>query len=200
MDNYIFKILKKKLIGKFWYKGLLRPKLITQKFLGLGKSNPNNKKLQLNLHLTNNSSFLWNKKKSIFIWYCWDFFSLISLIWFSHNSIVLKKHYYIFQKTLKRNLNEIFLKRVKSKINFLMYWEQYFSCLVCNKELDHEYFLNSLQKLQVYYLAKLNWQKKINLSLKFYESLTNKVLLHEKCYKILSFNKISWDRVFEKLS
>ena len=44
LDDYVFKYLKKILVKKFRYNGLLRPKWVGYNFLGLDKINPNGKK------------------------------------------------------------------------------------------------------------------------------------------------------------
>lgn len=41
VDNYVFKYLRKILVKKFRYNGLIRPKWVAYKFLGLNKVNPN---------------------------------------------------------------------------------------------------------------------------------------------------------------
>lgn len=56
VDNYVFKYLRKILVRKFRYNGLLRPKWVAYNFLGLGKINPNGKKWQPRaLHYVQNS-------------------------------------------------------------------------------------------------------------------------------------------------
>ena len=197
LDSYVFKNLKKRLILKLRYKGLLRPKLIIQKFLGLNKSNPNNKKLQLSL-VTKYKSFS-KKMKRMYIWYCWDSFLRTSIDVFFFNHKILKKHYYVFQKNLKKTLNKAFCKRSQSKVENFLYRKQHFSCLVCNKELNNKYISNNVFKLKVYHLIKLNKEYEINLSLKFYESLTNKLLLHKKCYELLYANKLFWNFLIKTL-
>jgi hypothetical protein len=43
LDQYVFINLRKALVKKFRYKGLLRPKWVAYNFIGLSKNNLNNK-------------------------------------------------------------------------------------------------------------------------------------------------------------
>ena len=94
LDNYVFKYLKKILVKKFRYNGLLRPKWVAYNFLGLGKVNPNGNKWQPRaLQYVKNSSKI---AKHVYIWYCNDSFSRLSITSFLLDKKIRKKNYYAF--------------------------------------------------------------------------------------------------------
>ena len=113
IDNYVFQYLKKILIKKFRYNGLLRPKWVSYNFLGLHKINPNGRKWQLQT--------LWyvkNLSKTViyfYIWNCSDFFLKLSMSFFLLNRKLCNKNYYAFKNDFDKNTNKLFLKRLKFK-------------------------------------------------------------------------------------
>jgi RNA-directed DNA polymerase len=120
IDNYVFKYLKKILVKKFRYNGLLRPKWVAYNFLGLNKVNPNGNKWQPRaLQYTKNTSKI---AKYVYIWYCKDSFYGLSITSFLLDSKMRKKNYYTFKNDFKKNFNKLNTKRLKSnfKINYTM--------------------------------------------------------------------------------
>lgn len=111
VDNYVFKYLKKILVKKFRYNGLLRPKWVAYNFLGLGKINPNGKKWQPRaLQYIKNSLKVANY---VYVWYCQDFFSRLSITSFLLNSKMRKNNYYAFRENFKKSMNRLITKRLK---------------------------------------------------------------------------------------
>jgi hypothetical protein len=90
IDNYVFKCLRKIMVKKFRYNGLLRPKWIAYNLLGLNKTNPNEKKWQpWALKYVRN---LFQVPSYVHIWYCQDSFP-------SNSS---KNNYYISKNISKK--------------------------------------------------------------------------------------------------
>jgi len=111
LDNYVFKYLRKILIKKFRYNGLVRPKWVAYNFLGLDKVNPNGKKWQPRaLKYVKNSSKI---AKYIYVWYCQDFFYKLSITSFFLNFKMRKTNYYAFRENFKKNINKLYTKRLK---------------------------------------------------------------------------------------
>lgn len=87
--NYVFSYLKKILVKKFRYNGLLRPKWVAYHFLGLNKINPNGKKWQPRaLQYIKKSSKISNY---IYIWSYQNSISKLSITSFLLNSKTYKK-------------------------------------------------------------------------------------------------------------
>lgn len=112
VDYFIFKYLKKMLVKKFRYDGLLRPKWVSRNFLCTGKVNPNCKKWQfLMLQYVKNSLQI---DKHVYIWCCKNSFYKLPISFFFFNSKMHKKNYYIFKYGFKKTLNKLVIKRLKS--------------------------------------------------------------------------------------
>jgi hypothetical protein len=111
MDNYVFKYLRKILVKKFRYNGLLRPKWVAYNFLGLDKINPNGSKWQpCALQYVKNSSKV---HKYIYVWCCQDSFSRLSITSFLLGTKMCNKNYYAFRDSFKKSLNKLLTKRLK---------------------------------------------------------------------------------------
>ena len=121
VDNFVFRYLRKILVKKFWYNGLLRPKWVAYHFLGLGKINPNGQKWQpLVLYYVKNASKV---IKHVHIWYCGNSFFRLSIISFLLNFKICKKNYYAFPDIFKRSLNKLIIKWLKSDLKVKLYGE-----------------------------------------------------------------------------
>ena len=183
VDNYVFKYLRKILVKKFRYNGLLRPKWVAYNFLGLDKINPNGKKWQPRaLKYVKNSLKV---ARYVYVWYCQDSFSRLSITSFLLNYKMRKKNYYAFQDDLKKNMNKLVTKRLKSDLKFKLYREQNGACLVCKEQMNEDLLLFRSTKLHIHHLVPFSVANKIKLNNKLYESRRNKVLLHEKCHMVL---------------
>lgn len=191
VDNYVFKYLRKILVRKFRYNGLLRPKWVAYNFLGLGKINPNGKKWQSRaLQYVQNSSRV---AKYVYIWYCGDTFSRLSITSFLLDSKIRKNNYYAFPGIFKKSMNKLVIKRLKSDLKFKLYGEQNGLCLVCKEQMDENLLLSRSSKLHIHHLVSRSVANEINLNKKSYESRKNKVLLHEKCHLVLHKSKLFKD-------
>lgn len=191
VDNYVFKYLRKILVKKFRYNGLLRPKWVAYNFLGLGKLNPNGKKWQPRaLKYVKNSSKI---AKYIHIWYCGDTFSRLPITLFLLDSKMRKQNYYAFQDSFKKSINKLVTKRLKSNLKVKLFDEQNGLCLVCKEQMDDKFLLSRSTKLHIHHLVPLSVSNKINLNKKSYESRKNKVLLHENCHLVLHKSNLFQD-------
>jgi RNA-directed DNA polymerase len=183
VDNYVFKYLRKILVKKFRYNGLLRPKWVAYNFLGLDKINLNGKKWQPRaLQYVKNSSKV---AKYVYIWYCQDSFSRLSITSFLLNSKLRKKNYYAFRDDFKKSMNKLVVKRLKSDLKVKLYDEQNGLCLVCKEYMNVYLLLSRSSMLHIHHLVPRSIANEINLNKKSYESRKNKVLLHEKCHLVL---------------
>ena len=188
IDNYVFKYLRKILVKKFRYNGLLRPKWVAYNFLGLGKINPNGNKWQFRaLQYVKNSSKI---AKYIYIWYCQNSFFRLSITSFLLNAKIRKKNYYAFQNVFKKSMNKLIVKRLKSDLKIKLYSEQNGLCLVCKAQMDENLLLSRSSKLHIHHLISRSVANEIKLNKKLYESRKNKVLLHEKCHLVLHKNNL----------
>lgn len=191
LDNYVFIYLRKILVKKFRYNGLLRPKWVAYNLLGLGKLNPNGKKWQPRaLQYVKNSSKI---AKYIYIWYCGDTFSRLSITSFLLNSKMRKQNYYAFQDGFKKSINKLVTKRLKSDLKVKLFDEQNGLCLVCKEQMDDKFLLSRSPKLHIHHLVPRSVSNKINLNKKSYESRKNKVLLHENCHLVLHKSNLFQD-------
>jgi retron-type reverse transcriptase len=187
IDNYLFKYLRKILVKKFRYNGLLRPKWVAYNFLGLGKVNPNGNKWQPQaLQYVKGSSKV---AKYIYIWYCGDSFSRLSITSFLLNSKLRKKNYYVFKNSYKESLNKLVTRRLKSDLKVKLYGDQSGICLVCKEQMDEKQLLVRSSKLHIHHLVPRSVSTEIGLKPKSYESRNNKILLHEKCHLVLHKSK-----------
>jgi len=186
VDNYVFKYLRKILVKKFRYNGLLRPKWLAHNFLGFRQVNPNGSKWQpraLQYYVKNLSKVV----KYVYIWYCGDSFSRLSITSFFLNSAIRKKNYYAFRNDFTKSLAKLVSKRLKSDLKFKLYSEQSGFCLVCLKRIDEKELLSHSSKLHIHHLVPCSVSKEIGLINKCYKSRKNKLLLHKKCH--LAFYK-----------
>lgn len=198
VDNYVFKYLRKTLVKKFRYKGLLRPKWVAYNFLGLGKLNPNGKKWQPRaLQYVQNSSKI---AKYVYIWYCQDTFSRLSITSFLLDSKMRKQNYYAFQNGFKKSINKLVTKQLKSDLKVKLYDEQNGLCLVCKEQMDDKFLLSRSSKLHIHHLVPCSVSNKINLNKKSYESRKNKVLLHENCHLVLHKSNLFQDSYLLRMS
>ena len=171
------------MVKKFRYNGLLRPKWVAYNFLGLDKVNPNGKKWQPRaLKYVKNSSKV---AKYVYVWYCQDSFSRLSITSFLLNFKMRKNNYYAFQDNFLKSMNKLVTKRLKSDLKVKLYGEQNGVCLVCKEVMDEDLLLSRSIKLHIHHLVPHSVANKIKLNKKSYESRKNKVLLHEKCHMVL---------------
>ena len=191
VDNYVFKYLRKILVKKFRYKGLLRPKWLAYNFLGLDKINPNGKKWQPRaLQYVKNSSKV---AKYVYIWYCQDSFSRLSITSFLLDSKMRKKNYYAFQNSFQKSVNKLVTRRLTSDLKAKLYGEQNGLCLICKEQMDEDLLLSRSSKLHIHHLVPRGVANEIKLNKKSYESRKNKVLLHEKCHMVLHKSNLFQD-------
>jgi RNA-directed DNA polymerase len=187
VDNYVFKYLRKILVKKFRYNGMLRPKWVAYNFLGLDKVNPNGNKWQpCALQYVKNPSKI---AKHVYIWYCQDSFYRLSITSFLLDLKMRKKNYYAFRNDFQKSLNKLVTKRLKSNLKVKLYKEQSGLCLVCNEPMDEKQLLTNSSKLHIHHLVPRSVANVIKLDKKFYESRKNKTLLHEKCHLVLHKSK-----------
>ena len=183
LDNYVFKYLRKILVKKFRYNGLLRPKWVAYNFLGLDKLNPNGKKWQCRaLQYVKNSSKV---AKYVYIWYCQDTFSRLSITSFLLDSKMRKQNYYTFQDSFKKSMSKLVTRRLKSDLKVKLYGEQNSLCLVCKEPMKDTLLFSRSSKLHIHHLVPCSAANEVGLNKKSYESRKNKVLLHEKCHLVL---------------
>jgi hypothetical protein len=191
VDNFVFRYLRKILVKKFRYNGLLRPKWVAYNFLGLDKINPNGNKWQPRaLQYVKNSSKV---AKYVHIWYCQDSFSRLSISSFLLDSKMRKKNYYAFSDSFKKSINKLIVKRLKSDLKVKLYGEQNSLCLVCKEQMDEALLLSRSSKLHIHHLVPRSVANETQLDKKSYESRRNKVLLHEKCHLVLHKNNLFQD-------
>lgn len=183
LDSYVFRYLKKILVKKFRYNGLLRPKWVAHNFLGLNKVNPNGKKWQARVLKHAQSSL--KDAGYIYIWSCHDSFLRVSIISFLLNSEMLKSNYYAFRESFKKSMNRLVSRRLKSDLKVKLYREQNGVCLLCKEQMNEDSLLCRSTKLDVHHLVPRSMADDVKLSKKFYESRNNKVLLHKKCHLVL---------------
>jgi len=191
VDNYVFKYLRKILVKKFRYNGLLRPKWVAYNFLGLDKVNPNGKKWQPRaLQYVKNSSKV---AKYEHIWYCQDSFSRLSITSFLLDSKMRKKNYYAFPDSFKKSISKLVIKRLKSDLKVKLHGEQNGLCLVCKEQMKEDLLLSRSSKLHIHHLVPRSVATETKLNKKSYESRKNKVLLHEKCHLVLHKSNLFQD-------
>ena len=191
VDNYVFKYLRKILVKKFRYNGLLRPKWVAYNFLGLDKTNPNGKRWQPRALKYIKHSF--KVAKYVHMWYCQDIFSRLSITSFLLDSKIRKKNYYTFRDSFKKSINKLVVKRLKSDLKVKLYDAQNGLCLICKEHMEEDLLLSRSSTLHIHHLVPRSIANKTKLNKKFYESRNNKVLLHEKCHSVLHKNSLFQD-------
>lgn len=151
VDNYVFKYLRKILVKKFRYNGLLRPKWVAYNFLGLDKINPNGKRWQPRaLQYVKNSLKV---AKYVYVWSCQDSFHRLSITSFLLDSKMRKKNYYAFPDNFKKSMNKLIIRRLKSDLKVKFYCEQNGLCLVCKEQMDENLLLSRSSKLHIHDLV-----------------------------------------------
>jgi hypothetical protein len=191
VDNYVFKYLRKILVKKFRFNGLLRPKWVAYNFLGLDKVNPNGKKWQPRaLQYVKNSSKV---AKFVHIWYCQDSFSRLSITSFLLDSKMRKNNYYAFPDNFKKSINKLIIRRLQDNLKVKLYGEQNGFCLICKEQMDESLLLFRSSKIHIHHLVPRSVANEIKLNKKYYESRKNKVLLHEKCHLVLHKSNLFQD-------
>lgn len=182
VDNYVFKYLRKILVKKFRYNGLLRPKWVAYNFLGLDKTNPNGKRWQPRALKYIKHSF--KVAKYVHIWYCQDTFSRLSIMPFLLDSKIRKRNYYTCIDSFKKSINKLVVKRFKSDLKVKLYDAQNGLCLVCKECIEEDFLFSRSPTQHIHHLVPRSIANMIKLNKKFYEFRNNKVLLHEKCYLV----------------
>ena len=189
LDNFVFKNLRKILVRKYRYHGLLRPKWVAHNFIGLGKINPNGKKYQFRALKFINK----NKSNYVYIWYSSDTFTRLSITSFLLDKKIRIKNYYLNRLEFKNALTKLISKRLVSDLKFKLYTQQKGNCIFCNKHIDENLLLNRSTKIHIHHIVPRSLKKKYKINDKVYESRNNKTLLHERCHLILhknsNFNK-----------
>lgn len=188
VDNFVFIYLRKVLVKKFRYNGLLRPKWVAYNFLGLDKVNPNGNKWQPRaLKYVHNSSKV---ASYVYIWYCQDSFSRLSITSFLLSSKMRKNNYYAFRENFKKSMNKLVIRRLKSDLKVKLYGEQNGVCLLCKEQMNENLLSSRSTKLHIHHLVPRSVANGMKLNKNSYESRKNKVLLHEQCHLILHKSKL----------
>jgi hypothetical protein len=178
LDNFVFICLKKVLVKKFRYNGLLRPKWVAYNFLGLDKINPNGRKWQP--RAAQYSKNLLKVVKYAYIWLCSDSFNKLSITSLLLNPELRKKNYYAFRDNYDKNLIQLATARLKPDLKVKLYHKQGGLCWVCNETIIEHELLTRSSKINVHYMLSSNVSKDIAMMNKSY-TVCGKVLLHDKC-------------------
>lgn len=181
MDNFVFTLLKKILVKKFRYNGLLRPKWVAYNFLGLDKINPNSRKWQPRAEqcIKNSLKIL----RHVYVWFCSDFFYKSSIISFLLDAELCKKNYYACRIDFDKNLNRLITDRLKPSLQVKLYLKQNGLCAACYGIISERELLTC--SLKIYPIKLLNAPKNKRIPNKFDTVFNNKILLHDKCYLAL---------------
>lgn len=110
IDHFVFKLLKKTLIKKFRYQGKFRPKWVAYNFLGLGKTNPNQRTWQF--QTDQYEPYSSKKEKQVSIWMCGDVFSKNSITNFEKS----RKNLPSQPQNFLNKLNDSIVKRLSKKL------------------------------------------------------------------------------------
>ena len=188
LDNFVFIYLKKILVKKFRYNGLLRPKWVAYNFLGLDKINPNGHKWQprVGQYVKNSLKIL----RYVYVWFCSDFFYKSSITSFFLKSKLCKKNYYAYRIDFDKNLNQLITDRLKSDLKVKLYNRQSGLCAVCNDRINERELLTCSPKINIHITLLRNASKEKHISNKSYQSFDDKVLLHGKCYSAFRKNRL----------
>lgn len=173
VDNYVFKYLRKTLVKKFRYNGLLRPKWVAYNFLGLDKTNPNGKRWQPRALKSTKHPF--KVAKYVHIWYCQDTFPKLSITLFLVDSKIRKKNYYVIRDSFKKSINKLTVKRLKPNFKVKLRDVQDGLCLVCKERMKEDLFLFRQSTLHIHCIVSRSIANKIKLNKKSYEYRNNKV-------------------------
>jgi 5-methylcytosine-specific restriction endonuclease McrA len=182
LDQYVFINLRKALVKKFRYKGLLRPKWVAHNFIGLGKNNPNNKAWQFRSLKYISKTKKWSYE---YIWLLGDTFSRLCITNFLINRKTRLLSYYdnpyIFQDIMTKNIS----RRLVSDLKFKIYKEQNGLCLICKKPITEKSLLNRSTTVHLHHIVPRSVKKSLEITDKLYESRRNLTLLHSNCHLVL---------------
>ena len=177
LDSFVFTYIKKILVKKFRYNGLLRPRWVAYRFLGLDKINPNGHKWQLcAAQYVKNSSKI---SRYIYIWLCSDFFYKSSIVSFFLSSDLRDKNYYSYRNAMDKNLNRLIINRLKFDLKVKIYKNQNGLCAICHNLICEYELLTCSFKSHTFSLLLHNTWAQNNLHATF---VVSKIILHNKCY------------------
>lgn len=181
LDSFVFTYVKKILVKKFRYNGLLRPKWVAYNFLGLDKINPNSRKWQPRVaqYAKNSLKIL----RYVYVWFCSDFFYKSSILSFFLEPELCSKNYYSYKIHFDKNLNRLITDRLKFNLKAKLYKKQSGLCAVCDEPIRECELLACSLKIYTYSVQLLNVPNKL------FKVLGNRILLHDKCYLALCKNK-----------
>lgn len=180
--------LKKILVRKFRYNGLLRPKWVSYHFFGLDKLNPNGRKWQprAGQYIKNSLKIA----KHVYIWLCRDSFYQLPITLFCLKQRVQSQNYYAFKNNLDKNLNRLITERLKYDLKIKLYYKQNGLCAICNDILSPYELSTRSSKIHVHCLRSCDFSKGIQaLNNKSYQKFSNKMLLHANCRFAIYTNK-----------
>lgn len=173
VDDYVFRYLRKILIKKFRYNGLLRPRWVAYNFLGLNKRNPNGKKWQP--HVFRYPDFSFKGPWPVYIWFCQDIFRKLSITSFLLDSKLREHNYYVFQDCFNKSINLLTTKRLTFALKAKLHNQQNGQCFICDEPMNAKLLLFRGSALQI---AQEPDKKK-------------KVLVHERCYAKFGVSNVS---------
>ena len=172
LDYYVFINLRKALVKKFRYKGLLRPKWVAYNFIGLGKINPNKKAWQFRSLKYVSKTKKWTYE---YIWLLGNTFSRSCITSFLVNRKIRSLSYYdnpfIFKDVLSKNISKRLANDLKSKI-----------FLRSKKSIAEKNLLNRSTTVHLHHIVPQSLKKSLGITDIKYESRRNLTLLHENCH------------------
>jgi hypothetical protein len=145
-----------KLIKKFRYKGLSRPKWVAHNFIGLGKNNSNDKAWQFR-----SLKYISKTKKRLYeyIWLLGDTFSRLCIANFLTNRKIRLLSYYdnpsLFHDIMSKNIS----KRLSSELKFKIFKEQNGICLICKKPITEKSSLNLSTTVHLHHIVPRSIKK-----------------------------------------
>lgn len=184
LDQLVFFWIKKALVKKFRYNGLIRPKWVAYNFMGLSKINPNGKAWQFQA----SKYYVRSHKISsfIYIWPANDTFSRLCITSFLLNKKLRSKSYYREPKAFEYNMSHILCRRLISDLKFRLYKEQNGLCLICKLPFNEKDLIRRSQSIHIHHLVPRSIKECAG---KLYEARRNKILLHENCHLVLHKTK-----------
>ena len=183
LDQYVFINLRKALVKKFRYKGLLRPKWVAHNFIGLGKDNPNNKAWQFRSLKYISKTKKWSYE---YIWLLGDTFSRLCITTFLINRKIRSLSYYDDPSTFHDIMSKNISKRLLlSDLKFKLYKEQKGTCLICKKFITEKNLLNRSTKVHIHHVVPQSIKDSLKITNKLYGSRKNLTLLHGNCHLVL---------------
>lgn len=161
LDQYVCIHLRKALVKKFRYNGLLRPKWVAYNFIGLTKNNPNNKAWQFRslkyISKTKTRSYE-------YLWLLRDTFSKLSITTFLINPKIRSLSYYdnpsMFDDIMRTNKS----KRLRSNLMFRTFEEQNDLCLVCKESRTDKSLLNRSLTAHLDHNVRWNLEKSLGIT------------------------------------